>query len=68
VAHLKAKLDDRGIAYAHIDGTSIYFPGPDGEAHRADRRPAPLGEMYGARTDGVQPWAPIGDRAAEASL
>ena len=29
--HLKDKLDDAGVEYAHIDGTSIYFQGPDGE-------------------------------------
>jgi len=45
-AHLKAKLDDAGIAYAHIDGTSIYFPGPDGE--RIELIADPLGEMYGS--------------------
>jgi catechol 2,3-dioxygenase-like lactoylglutathione lyase family enzyme len=44
-AHLKAKLDDRGIGYAHIDETSIYFPGPDGE--RIELIADPLGEMYG---------------------
>src|SRR3954464_12698728 len=27
--HLKGKLDAAGIAYAHIDGSSIYFPDPD---------------------------------------
>ncbi len=45
-AHLKSKLDERGIAYAHIDGTSIYFPGPDGE--RIELIADPLGEMYGS--------------------
>jgi catechol 2,3-dioxygenase-like lactoylglutathione lyase family enzyme len=44
-AHLKAKLDAAGVAYAHIDGTSIYFPGPDGE--RIELIADPLGEMYG---------------------
>ena len=44
-AHLKAKLDDRGIGYAHIDETSIYFLGPDGE--RIELIADPLGEMYG---------------------
>ena len=44
-AHLKAKLDDAGIGYAHIDGTSIYFAGPDGE--RIELIADPLGEMYG---------------------
>ena len=45
-AHLKTKLDDAGIAYAHIDGTSIYFTGPDGE--RIELIADPLGEMYGS--------------------
>jgi len=45
-AHLKAKLDAAGIDYAHIDGTSIYFPGPDGE--RIELIADPLGEMYGS--------------------
>jgi catechol 2,3-dioxygenase-like lactoylglutathione lyase family enzyme len=44
-AHLKAKLDAVGITYAHIDGTSIYFNGPDGE--RIELIADPLGEMYG---------------------
>ena len=45
-AHVKAKLDDAGIGYAHIDGTSIYFTGPDGE--RIELIADPLGEMYGS--------------------
>ena len=44
-AHLKARLDDAGVDYAHIDGTSIYFRGPDGE--RIELIADPLGEMYG---------------------
>lgn len=44
-AHLKAKLDDAGIEYAHIDGTSIYFRDPDGA--RLELIADPLGEMYG---------------------
>lgn len=44
-AHLKAKLDDVGVEYAHVDGTSIYFRGPDGE--RLELIADPLGEMYG---------------------
>ena len=44
-AHLKARLDEAAIAYAHIDGTSIYFPGPDCE--RIELIADPLGEMYG---------------------
>jgi catechol 2,3-dioxygenase-like lactoylglutathione lyase family enzyme len=43
---LKSKLDDLGIDYAHIDGTSIYFSGPDGE--RLELIADPLGEMYGS--------------------
>ncbi|HRA35458.1 MAG TPA: VOC family protein, partial [Acidimicrobiales bacterium] len=42
---LKDRLDEVGLAYAHIDGTSIYFPGPDGE--RIELIADPLGEMYG---------------------
>jgi catechol 2,3-dioxygenase-like lactoylglutathione lyase family enzyme len=45
-AHLKAKLDVAGIDYAHIDGSSIYFAGPDGE--RIELISDPLGEMYGS--------------------
>ena len=45
-AHLKGKLDVEGIAYAHIDGTSIYFPGPDHE--RVELIADPLGKMYGS--------------------
>ena len=44
-AHLKRKLDDAGIAYAHIDGSSIYFNDPDGA--RLELISDPLGEMYG---------------------
>jgi hypothetical protein len=44
-AHLKAKLDAEGIAYAHIDGSSIYFGDPDGV--RLELISDPLGEMYG---------------------
>ena len=44
-AHLKAKLDAEGIAYAHIDGSSIYFRDPDGA--RLELISDPLGEMYG---------------------
>jgi catechol 2,3-dioxygenase-like lactoylglutathione lyase family enzyme len=43
--HLKAKLDEAGVEYAHVDGTSIYFVGPDGE--RIELIADPLGEMYG---------------------
>ena len=44
-AHLKRKLDDAGIEYAHIDGSSIYFRDPDGA--RLELISDPLGEMYG---------------------
>ena len=44
-ALLKAKLDDAGIEYAHIDGSSIYFLDPDGA--RLELISDPLGEMYG---------------------
>lgn len=43
---LKARLDDLGIEYAHIHGTSIYFRGPDGE--RLELISDPLGQMYGS--------------------
>ena len=42
---IKAKLDQAGIGYQHIDGTSIYFPDPDGV--RLELIADPLGEMYG---------------------
>lgn len=44
---LKAKLDDAGIDYAHVSGSSLYFTGPDGE--RIELIDDPLGEMYGAQ-------------------
>jgi catechol 2,3-dioxygenase-like lactoylglutathione lyase family enzyme len=44
-AHLKRKLDDAGVGYAHIDGSSIYFSDPDGA--RLELISDPLGEMYG---------------------
>jgi catechol 2,3-dioxygenase-like lactoylglutathione lyase family enzyme len=42
---LKAKLDDAGISYQHIDGSSLYFNDPDGT--RVELISDPLGEMYG---------------------
>jgi catechol 2,3-dioxygenase-like lactoylglutathione lyase family enzyme len=42
---IKAKLDDAGIEYAHIDGSSIYFRDPDGV--RLELISDPLHEMYG---------------------
>jgi catechol 2,3-dioxygenase-like lactoylglutathione lyase family enzyme len=44
-AHLKAKLDEAGVPYQHIDGSSIYFRDPDGV--RLELISDPLGEMYG---------------------
>ncbi|MCE7882285.1 MAG: VOC family protein [Actinobacteria bacterium ATB1] len=44
--HLKAKLDETDVPYAHIDGSSLYFSGPDGE--RIEVISDPLGEMYGS--------------------
>jgi catechol 2,3-dioxygenase-like lactoylglutathione lyase family enzyme len=46
---VKARLDDAGVDYAHIDGTSIYFFGPDGE--RLELLADPLRWMYGERVD-----------------
>jgi catechol 2,3-dioxygenase-like lactoylglutathione lyase family enzyme len=45
-AHVKAKLDDAGVGYDHIDGSSIYFRDPDGA--RLELISDPLGEMYGS--------------------
>jgi catechol 2,3-dioxygenase-like lactoylglutathione lyase family enzyme len=42
---LRAKLDAAGVEYAHVDGSSLYFRGPDGE--RLELISDPLGEMYG---------------------
>lgn len=39
------RLDTAGIAYAHVDGSSLYFRGPDGE--RLELISDPLREMYG---------------------
>lgn len=44
--HLRARLDDAGIEYLHIDDTSIYLNGPDNE--RVELIADPLGEMYGS--------------------
>ena len=43
--HLKAKLEAAGIDYHLASGTSIYFPGPDGE--RIELIADPLGDLYG---------------------
>ena len=42
---LKARLDQEHIEYAHVDGSSLYFRGPDGE--RLELISDPLLEMYG---------------------
>lgn len=47
-ADLRARLDRGGVEYAHIDGSSIYFRGPDGE--RLELISDPPGEMYGEVT------------------
>ena len=41
----KARLDEAGVEYAHVDGSSLYFRGPDGE--RLELISDPLGHMYG---------------------
>jgi catechol 2,3-dioxygenase-like lactoylglutathione lyase family enzyme len=46
-ARLRGKLDDGGIEYLHLSGTSLYFSGPDGE--RLELISDPLGEMYGTK-------------------
>ncbi len=45
-ATIKARLDEQGIPYDHIDGSSIYFRDPDGA--RIELISDPLGEMYGS--------------------
>jgi catechol 2,3-dioxygenase-like lactoylglutathione lyase family enzyme len=42
---LKGRLETEGIEYAHVDGSSLYFRGPDGE--RLELISDPLLEMYG---------------------
>ena len=42
---LKERFDALGLDYRHIDVTSLYFRGPDGE--RLELIADPLGEMYG---------------------
>lgn len=41
----RARLDAAGVEYAHVDGSSLYFRGPDGE--RLELISDPLLEMYG---------------------
>lgn len=43
---IKDRFDAAGIDYAHVDGSSLYFRGPDGE--RLELISDPLGEMYGS--------------------
>jgi len=45
----RERLDAEGIPYDHVDGTSIYFRGPDGE--RLELIADPLRWMYGERVD-----------------
>jgi catechol 2,3-dioxygenase-like lactoylglutathione lyase family enzyme len=42
---IKDRFDAEGIEYAHVDGSSMYFLGPDGE--RLELISDPLMEMYG---------------------
>ena len=42
---IKDRFDEQGIEYAHVDGSSLYFRGPDGE--RLELISDPLLEMYG---------------------
>ncbi|MGF1595954.1 MAG: VOC family protein [Acidimicrobiales bacterium] len=44
-AELRSQLDEAGVAYHHVSGSSIYFHGPDGE--RMELISDPLGSMYG---------------------
>jgi catechol 2,3-dioxygenase-like lactoylglutathione lyase family enzyme len=41
----RARLEAAGVEYAHVDGSSLYFRGPDGE--RLELISDPLLEMYG---------------------
>lgn len=42
---IKDRFDAEGVEYAHVDGSSMYFRGPDGE--RLELISDPLMEMYG---------------------
>ena len=46
-AKARGRLDDAGIPYDHISGTSLYFRDPDGA--RLELISDPLGEMYGTK-------------------
>ena len=41
------RLEATGVEVAHVDGSSLYFVGPDGE--RLELISDPLGEMYGSQ-------------------
>ena len=41
------RLEAAGVEVAHVDGSSLYFVGPDGE--RLELISDPLGEMYGSQ-------------------
>ena len=41
------RLEAAGVETAHVDGSSLYFVGPDGE--RLELISDPLGEMYGSQ-------------------
>ena len=41
----RTRLQAAGVEFAHVDGSSLYFRGPDGE--RLELISDPLGEMYG---------------------
>ena len=45
---LKAKLEAADIEYAHVDGSSLYFRGPDGE--RLELISDPLGRCTASRS------------------
>ena len=45
----KERLDAAGVPYDHVDETSLYFRGPDGE--RLELIADPLRWMYGERVD-----------------
>ena len=45
--HLRRKLDDAGVPYQQVSGTSVYFSDPDGV--RLDLLADPFGGMYGTK-------------------
>jgi catechol 2,3-dioxygenase-like lactoylglutathione lyase family enzyme len=45
-ATVKARLDEAGVEYLHLDGSSLYLRDPDGA--RIELISDPLGEMYGS--------------------